>query len=136
MPDKGKIISQTFYEKQNRLLDLYKDLIVGKKINENEAVKSLKMIGFSETIAASRVREWALITDADPITDRFEKQMLKERTSLEKYVLQMSLGKKNYIQLLFKEKKLTRDETVKKLIKAGCKEETAREMVNEWEIQR
>jgi len=136
MPDKGKIMSQAYYEKQSKLLNLYKESFVRKELNNNETVIALKMIGFSETIAAARVREWAaLITAIEPETDRARKHRLKQQASLEKYVLQMLLGKKYYLRLKFLRKELTKDETVKKLIKSGCKEEAAREMVNEWEVQ-
>ena len=137
MPDKGKIMSQTLYERQSRLINLYKELFIRKEINANEAIMALRMIGFSKTIAAIRVREWADgITTIEPLTEKEKKQNQKERASLEKYVLQMLLGKKYYLRLRFKRKELTKDETVIKLVKSGCKEEIARELVNEWESQR
>ena len=136
MPDKGKIMSQTNYERQSKLLNLYQELFTRKEMNDTEAIIALRMIGFSECIAANRVREWAVLNNAvKPETERARKQRLKERASLEKYVLQMLLGKKYYLRLKFLRKELTKDETIKKIIKSGCKEETAREMVNEWEGQ-
>jgi len=136
MPDKGKIMSQAFYEKQRRLLDIYQDLFITKEMDEKDTAKSLKMIGFSETIAVNKIQKWAATNnDVVTVNDKERKQMLKERSSLEKYVLQMSLGKKNYIRLMFKENKLTRAETIKKLIKPGCNEEAVRNMVSEWEEQ-
>ena len=136
MPEKGKIMSQAFYEKQSRLLDIYQDLFITKEMNEKDTVKSLKMLGFSETIAVNKIQKWAALNNAVvPVIDREKKQMLKEKASLEKYVFQMSLGKKYYIRLMFKEKKLTRAEAIKKLIKPGCNEETVRNMVSEWEEQ-
>jgi len=95
MPDKGKIMSQTYYERQSKLLNLYQELYHRKEMNDSESIKGLRLIGFSETIAVNRVREWAaLSTTIEPYTDRVRKQKLKERTSLEKYVLKVQLGKK------------------------------------------
>ncbi|MCL2791897.1 MAG: hypothetical protein FWD87_02290 [Spirochaetaceae bacterium] len=137
MPDKGKIMSQIYYERQSKLLNLYQELYVRKEMDDSETVVALRMIGFSETIAANRVKEWAaLITTIAPYTDKVKKQKLKERASLEKYVLQMQLGKKYYLRLKYKRKELSKDDTVKKLVKSGCKEEIAKELVKEWEAQR
>jgi len=136
MPEKGKIMSQAFYEKQSRLLNIYQDLFVTKEMDEKDTAKCLKMLGFSDSIIVNKIQKWAILNNkAAPVTDREKKQMLKERVSLEMYVLQMSLGKKNYIRLMFKENKLTRAEAIKKLIKPGCNEETVRNMVSEWEEQ-
>ena len=137
MADKGKIMSQTLYERQSKLIKLYHEQFCRNELNEGEAVIALRMIGFSETIAAVRVREWAENTpNINPDTERAKKQRFKERSSLERYVLQMLLGKKYYLRLKYKRKELTKNETVEKLKKAGCKEEVARELVNEWELQR
>ena len=96
MPEKGKIMSQAFYEKQRRLFDIYQDLFVTKEMDEKNTVKSLKMIGFSETVAVNKIQKWMALNNAVvPVADREKKQILKEKVSLEKYVLQMSLGKKN-----------------------------------------
>jgi hypothetical protein len=136
MPDKGKIMSQVFYERQSKLLNLYKESFTRKEITVNEAVKALRMIGFSEMIAANRAREWAaLIGSVVPETDKTRKQRLKQQASLEKYVLQMRLGKKYYIRLEYKRKELSKDETVKKLIQKGYKDEIAKELVNNWEAE-
>ena len=100
MPDKGKIMSQTFYERQSKLLGFYQVSFTKGEMGVNEAVIALRMIGFSETIAPTRVREWAaLSTTNEPETDRAKKQRLKQMASLEKYVLKMKLGKKYYLQL-------------------------------------
>jgi len=45
-------MSQTFYERQSKLLKLYQELFARKEMNDNEALIVLKMIGFSETLAA------------------------------------------------------------------------------------
>ena len=134
MPDKGKIMSQVFYERQNKLLGYYQVSFTKGEMSVNEAVFALRMIGFSETIAPTRVREWAaLFTTNEPETDRTKKQRIKQMASLEKYILQMKLGKKYYLRLKFNRKELTRDETIKKLIQGGQTEETAKEMVRFWE---
>ena len=133
MPEKGKTMSQTFYDKQNRLLVIYQKLFTGKEMDEKDTVKSLKMIGFSEIIAVNKIRNWAEDENVSVLTGKEINKMLKERTSLEKYVLQMSLGRKNYIRFMFRENKLTRDEALKMLISTGCKEEAARDMISEWE---
>jgi hypothetical protein len=136
MPDKGKIMSQTYYERQGKLLNLYKELFARNEMSDNETVIALRMIGFSESIATNRVREWAvLINTIEPETERAKKQRAKQRASLESYVLQMMLGKKYYLRLKFMRKEFSREETVKKLIKSGCKIEVATGLVNEWEME-
>ena len=136
MPDKGKIMSQTYYERQGKLLRLYEESFARKEMNVTEAVAALRMIGFSETIAPMRVKEWAEknIT-LKPETERAKKLRPKERASLEKYVLQMLLGKKYYLRLKYKRKELTKAETVAKLIKSGYSRELSEATVNEWEAQ-
>jgi len=145
MPDKGKIMSQTFYERQSKLLNLYKELFVRKEMNDAEVVTALKMIGFSEKIAANRARDWtALNITVEPETERIKNRRIKERSSLEKYVQKMLLGRKYYLRLQFIQGELSKDEIVKKLMKLIklnelerkeniSKEKIAREMVNEWE---
>ena len=127
-------MSQVFYERQSKLLGFYRVSFAKGEMSVNEAVIALRMIGFSKTIAPTRVREWAaLSTTNEPETDRAKKQRIKHMASLEKYILQMKLGKKYYLRLKFKRKELTREETIKKLIQSGQKEETAKENVSLWE---
>ena len=137
MPDKGKIMSQTYCERQSKLLNLYQELYHRKEMNDSETIAALRMIGFSETIAANRVREWAEnFLDIKLDTERAKKLRLKERASLERYVLQMQLGKKYFLRLKFKRRELTKNETVEKLKKVGCEDGVAIELVNEWETQK
>jgi hypothetical protein len=136
MADKGKIMSQTFYERQSKLLVLYQEAVARKEMNENEAKIALRMIGFSETIAANRAREWAKLSDIfEPETERVKKRRLLQMASLERYTLQMRLGKKYYLRLKFKRNETSKDETVKKLIKKGYTEEIARGIVRDWEAE-
>jgi hypothetical protein len=135
--DKGKIMSQTFFERQSKLFDLYQVSFARGEMSADEAMISLRMIGFSDTIATIRVREWAApSTTGDIETDRAKKQRLKQMASLEKYILQMRLGKKFYLRLKFKRNELSKDETVKKLTNKGYTVEIAKEMVNQWETER
>jgi hypothetical protein len=100
MLDKGKIMSQTYYEKQSKLLALFKESFIRKEMDAIEAVKALRTIGFGETIAANRVNEWAALNSTvSPETNRAKNQRLKQQASLEKYVLRMRLGKKYYLRL-------------------------------------
>ena len=83
------------------------------------------------------MREWAEnISNIETLSEKVKKQKHKERASLEKYVLQMLLGKKYYLRLKYKRKELTKDEAVKKLIKAGCSEEITIETVKLWEAEK
>jgi len=95
MPDKGKTMSQTYYERQSKLLNLYKESFIREGINADEVIVALRMIGFSNTIAVNRVNEWAaLIGTAVPETDKEKKQRQKQQASLEKYIHKMRLGKR------------------------------------------
>jgi hypothetical protein len=137
MSDKGKIMSQTYYERQSRLFNLYQESFTRKEMNANAAVIALRMIGFSTTIAANRVRDWEEHIDTVlPETDKARKQRLKLQASLEKYVLQMRLGRKYYLRRKYKLNEISKEETVKKLIQKGYKEETAKVLVAEWEAEK
>ncbi|MDR0456226.1 MAG: hypothetical protein LBH20_06045 [Treponema sp.] len=137
MADKGKIMSQTYYERQSRLLNLYQESFTRKEMNANEAVIALRMIGFSGTIAANRVRDWEEhINTVLPETDKARKQRLKQQASLEKYVLQVRLGKKYYLRRKYKQNEISKEETVKKLVQKGYKQETAKALVAEWEAEK
>ena len=137
MPDKGKVMSQAFYEKQSKLINLYQESFARKEMNVKEAVTALRMIGFSETVAAKRVSGWSVqINEQAPETDKEKKRRLKERDSLEKYMLRMILGKKFYLRLKYKQKELTKDETVKKLTRSGYTEEIAKSIVDGWEEEK
>ena len=97
MPDKGKVMSQTYYEKQSKLFKLYQESFDRNELDVKEAITTLKMIGFSESIAATRVAEWkGQHNTREQETDREKKQRLKEQASLEKYILRMRLGKDKY----------------------------------------
>jgi len=97
MPDKGRIMSQTYYERQSKLIELYKKCIIKKEMKANEAVMALRLIGFSESMASSRVCEWAAQSNTNITeTSKTANQRLKQRVSLEKYMLRMGLGKKYY----------------------------------------
>ena len=133
MPDKGKIISQTYYERQSRLLKLYQESFVRNEMDIDDTATALRMIGFSKTCAANRVSEWAMLIGTDVSeTAKAKKQRQKQQASLERYVLQMRLGKKYYLRLKYKRKELSKDEVVKKLMQKGYSQETSNIMVDEW----
>ena len=96
MPDKGRIMSQTFYERQTKLFNLYKESYIRNEKNVQEAVSALRTLGFSGSIAAIRVNEWKEQScDKAPETDRQKKRRQKEQASIEKYFDRMSSGKRN-----------------------------------------
>ena len=142
MPDKGKAMSQTYHEKENKLLQLYQESFVRKEMNVNEAATALKMMGFSESIAASRVRDWAAhVTTEEPETGKAKRHRHTQRVSLEKYILRIRLGKKYYdaymkLQLKYKNKELSRDRTVAKLIQSGYSRKYAERTVDKWEAEK
>jgi hypothetical protein len=97
MPDKGKIMSQTYYEKQSKLLKLYQEAIVRKEINIEEGVAALKTMGYSNTIAPMRIRDWlSQPVNIEQETGKTKKHRGSQIASLEKYMLRMRLGKKKY----------------------------------------
>ena len=137
MPDNGKIMSQTYYERQSKLLYLYQESFIRKDMDAKETVMALKMIGFSDGMAAIRVNEWATLTNTfEPETEKAKKNRLKQRTSLEKYILQTSLGTKYYLRFKYIRSELSKEETVKKLIQKGYSQEIARSLVNDWEAEK
>ena len=95
MPDKGKVMSQTQYEKQNKLYQLYKESYGRKAMNPAETIAGLRLIGFGNSIAVSRVNEWAALDNSyAPETEKAKNRRLKQQESLEKYILRMRCGKK------------------------------------------
>jgi len=99
MPDKGRVISQTYYEKQSKLFKLYRELFQRDELNIEDTIKALRNIGFSKTIAASRINEWKAQLNQDelkPETVKEKKHRQKQMASLEKYMFRMRLGKKKY----------------------------------------
>jgi len=134
MPDKGRIMSQVYYERQSKLIELYKECIIKKEMNVNEAIISLRLIGFSKAMAASRVREWAAQSNTDNTeTSKTAKQKFKQRAALEKYMLRMGLGK-NYdkyvkLQKKYLNKELTENKYKTELMQLGYSREFAEYMV-------
>ena len=95
MPDKGKIMSQAYYEKQSKLFQLYKESFSREEMNSVEAASALRVIGFSNTIATRRVKEWAEKgNNYEPETGKAKNRRLKQQASLERYVLFMRYGRK------------------------------------------
>jgi len=125
MPDKGRIMSQTYYERQSKLIELYKECIIKKEMKASEVVMALRLIGFSESMASSQVREWAARSNTDEIeTSRTSNKRLKQIISLEKYMLRMGFGKKyydKYVKLLekYKNKEISESEFRNELMQFG-----------------
>ena len=92
MPDKGKIMSQTYFDKQSELLQLYQEALARKEMTVNDAVIALRMLGFSESIAAYRANEWAMQTCADDGKSSIRRN--KRQVSLEMYMHRTRFGKK------------------------------------------
>ena len=143
MPDKGKIMSQAYYEKQSKLFKLYRESFARKEINRNEAVKALRLLGYSETIAAIRVNEWTeQFNTNEPETGRAKKLRLKQQTSLEKYMLSIWPGKEyydlreKYTQMELSQKELSKNEIVEKLIHLGYSRKFSERTVNKWEMEK
>jgi regulator of replication initiation timing len=142
MPDKGRAMTQTYYEKQSKLLKLYQESFARKEMNVKETVMALRMIGFSEEIAAKRVNEWAAQANIVVLdTERAKKARLKQRISLENYVLRMRLGKKYYeeftkLRSKYKNKELSKEDAVQKLIQTGYSREFSECIVDKWEVER
>ena len=133
MPDKGTAMSQTYYEKQGKIIKLYQEAFGRNEMTAKEAVVALRMIGFSETMAAGRVNEWAAQSSEQvPETDKEKKHRQKEIISLEKYMLRTKLGKKYYLRLKYKQEELSKEEVIKKLIQYGYEEDIAKSMADAW----
>ena len=139
MPDKGNVMSQTHYEKQNKLLKLIQESFDRDEMNVKEAVTALRLIGFSETIAANRVSDWKLQFNGQvPETQREKRRRLKEQASLEKHLLRARLGKKKYEEYMkllakYKSKQLSKDETIAELMQFGYSRKFAECTVERWE---
>ena len=141
MPDKGKIMSQTYYERQSKLLNLYRESFARKEMNLIETVTALRMMGFSEAIAINRVNEWETQFDTHVFEiGKAKKASLKQQISLEKYVLRMRLGKKYYDEYMllrskYMQKELSKEDVLKKLIQSGYSLELSKCILNKWEIE-
>jgi len=136
MPDKGKVMSQSFYEKQSRLYQLFQESFTRKEMNTTEAITALRIIGFSKSIAARRVNEWARQSnDYMPETETIKKRRLKKQASLEKYILYMKLGKKYYSNLesKHKDKEFSKDKVISILMQSRHSRELAESIVKNWE---
>ena len=100
---------------------------------------ALRMIGFSESMALSRVCEWAAQGSTNETeTSKSKNQRLKRRASLEKYLLRMSLGKKNYdeyvkLQVKYKNKILSNNEIITELMQLGYSRKFAEFTLGKWE---
>ena len=150
MPDKGRIMSQTYYERQSKLIELYKEAFLRKETSENDTVMALRTIGFSALMAANRVREWAASSDTyEPDTDKAKKHRHRQKASLEKYVFTMMLDKKYFneenkkymnehklLKANYKKKELLKDDCVKQLIQSGYNKEFAEYIADKWETER
>jgi len=150
MPDKGRIMSQTYYERQSKLIELYKEAFRRKETCENDTVMALRTIGFSELMAANRVREWAVLSDTyEQETDKAKKRRHRQQASLEKYVFTIMLDKKYFneenkkymnehklLKAKYKKKELLKDDCVRQLIQSGYSKEFAGYIVDKWETER
>jgi len=95
MPDKGEVMSQTYYEKQSKLLKVIQESFKREEMTVIETISSLRKMGFSESVAISRVNEWKIQRgNLEPETEKDKKRRLKEKASLENYVNRMRLGKR------------------------------------------
>ena len=138
MPDKGKAMSQVYYERQSKLIKLYQDFFDRKEMKVKEAVTALRMIGFSETMAARRVGEWsAQFSNPAPETERDKKRRIKEQASLEKYLLRMKLGKKKYEEYIklrskYKQGELSRGKAEFALMQFGYSQKFSECTADKW----
>ena len=85
MPDKGKVMTQVYYDKQNRLYELTKESFIRKAMSATEAIAVLRILGFSNSIANVRVNEWTVQPNSytsETITEKNRRQ--KQQVSLEK----------------------------------------------------
>jgi len=138
MPDKGRTMSQTYYERQSKLIELYKESFIRKEMNNDEIVSALKMIGFSENMAASRAREWAILfNNNNNETNKTKNKRANQQVSLEGYILRMSLGKRyNELRSRFINKELSREETIAILMQSGCSLKFSECNAGKWEKRR
>jgi len=147
VPDKGKIMSQVYYERQSRLIELYKESFSRKEMTANDTVMALRMIGFSESMASSRVCEWAALSgNNESETEKAKKIRRKQQDSLEKYVFHIILDKKCYsdndkkyqneqklLKSKYKKKELSKNDCVMQLIQSGYNKEIAEYIVSKLE---
>jgi len=147
MPDKGRIISQTFYEKQSKLIKLYKESFLRKEMDVNEAITSLRVIGFSEKMADNKVREWVVLPNENKFeTERAVKQRFKQQDSLEKYVFNIIFDKKcfnendkkyfNEHKLLkskYLKNELSKDDCANQLMHSGYRQEYVKCIISRWD---
>ena len=139
MPDKGKVMSQAFYEKQSKLYELIRESFGRKETDVAETITVLKVLGFGNSMAGRRVNEWAMqhINYASE-TAAAKNRRLKQRDSLEKYVLCMRLGRKYYMHLKskFKDKELSRDEVMSKLMQAKHSKKLSESIMEKWKNEK
>ena len=134
MPDKGRIMSQTFYERQSKLMGLFKEAFVRNEMNVNEAVKALRTLGFGKIMAANRVREWAALPDTNEAeTERAVKLRHKQQASLEMYMLRME-----YMRLRKKNKKdyMSKSDILNELFQSGYRQEYVKCVVSGWDKEK
>jgi len=150
MPDKGRIMSQTYYERQSKLIELYKESFYRNDMSANDTVMAMRTIGFSETMAVNRVREWAALSVTyEPETDKVKKHRRRLQASLEKYVFNMMLDKKYFneenkkylnehklLKTKYKKKELLKDDCMKQLMQSGYSREFAQYIIDKWETER
>ena len=142
MPDKGKTMSQTYYERQSRLIKLNQESFDRKEINVKQAVTALRMIGFSETMAVKRVSEWSeQSSNPGAETDKEKKHRIKEQASLEKYILRIKLGRKKYVEYIelrskYKHRELSRDKIVITLMQFGYSRKFSERTADKWETEK
>jgi len=139
MPDKGKVMSQAYYEKQNRLYQLYQESFARKEMNVTEAKAALRIIGFSDSIVIKIVNEWTTQCGwYKPETDKAKNRRLKQQTSLEKYILYIRLGKKFYAALKskYENKEISRAEVLLKLKDSKHSRILSESIIETWEAKK
>jgi hypothetical protein len=88
------------------------------------------------------VNEWAAqIAIVVPEAEKAKKYRLKQRVSLENYVLRMRLGKKHYDKYMklwskYKNKELSKKDTVIEFVQAGYSRRFSECIVDKWEAER
>lgn len=136
MPDRGKLMSQAYYERQTKLLKLIQESLGRNEMNAKDTVKALRTVGFSETIALHRVNEWVTQVSSYLFeTEKAKKTRHKQQISLEKYILRMRLGKITIkkMQIEYKNKALSKEKVILNLIQSGYSQKTSEKIVDKWE---
>jgi len=142
MPDKGNIMSQTFYERQSKMLKLIQEAFIREEMNVKETVAALRMIGFSQIVATNRVNEWkAHGKTYEQETEKEKKRRQKEQISLEMYLLRTRIGQKKYkeymaIRSKYKNKGLSRNDTVIDLMEFGYSRKFSDCTIDKWEMEK